>query len=136
MTPFILHAQTTVPSGTSLYNPPTFRAGLLGEQDCGYVVPAGKVLHIKRVTIESLWGAAIILYTGSATHDFYKSLDTFATGEKYANRDNETLIPTMAWDCDYYLPAGTQLNLRINNNWAPSNEWVYGWSVTGELLDA
>lgn len=134
--PWIAHAQTTVASGATVYNPATFTGGLVGEHSLPYTVPYGKVLRVKRITVECLWSAAIIPYMGDGTMDFFKSLDTFACGGMYMTPNANHLLPTMTWETDYAIPAGKQFNMRISTTWAPSNDWVYGWSISGELLDA
>jgi hypothetical protein len=174
--PFIIHGQNVVDPFTVKDNPPAFAPGhILGEQQPGYVVPQGKVLKIKRVTMERLWGGAVILYTGpkatasynwSATENKFKlvgdtfiqpnTLDTFSGGG-LNSQDNRTIaytndtggnitsatitpdnriLSTAVWETEYWLPAGSQLNIRLVAKYNPGGGWIYGWSVIGELFDA
>lgn len=162
--PWIMHAQTHIPKGVAIHNPPAFISGdLIGEVDTGYVIPAGKVLHLKRVKIEPLWSGAVIIYTGTGTTnetwDQSKSLGTYSSGgqlfdpvttiatAKYGDGspvgwalntppDTPPLLETLVKELDYWIKAGEQVNVRLSNGWCPAGDWIYGWELTGELLDA
>lgn len=142
--PWIMHAQTLIPPGVPIHNPTTFVTGALrGEVGTGYAVPAGKVLHLKRAKIEPLWSAAVVIYTGAGTSDATwipaNTLGTFSSGGQFGSPAagvTPPLLETMVKELDYWIVAGQQVNVRLSSGWTPSGDWIYGWEVTGELLDA
>lgn len=135
MIPFICVGQTTIDSTGSVINPSTNVNGLVGESTLPYVVPANKILHITRLSVEPLWGAALILFVADdSIIQTSNCLCTYSSGGKLApNTSTDALIDSKVWDTDYYIPAGKKLNLRLSGTLA---NWTYGWCVGGELLDA
>lgn len=132
--PWVAYAQTIVPQNGVVQNPTTHANGLIGEVSLPYVVPTGKVLHLTRIALEPLWSAAIIPWIGE-TMTLGSCLDTYTAGGLYTGTPN-ALQPTCSWAVDYWIPAGKKLNMRINAGYQPSENWIYGWEMAGELHDA
>ncbi|MGM4987520.1 hypothetical protein [Tardiphaga sp. 841_E9_N1_2] len=142
--PWIAYAQTKMAANSVKLNPITHSNDLLGEVTLPYVVPAGKVLHLQRLGIEPLWGAAMIPFIGESAsqHEVTPSdlcLKTYsAGGTKATSTTIEHLIASHNWECDYYIPAGKMLGLRLSTgpNPGPDDSWIYGWCMSGRVLDA
>ncbi|MGM4987430.1 hypothetical protein [Tardiphaga sp. 841_E9_N1_2] len=142
--PWIAYAQTKLAANSVKLNPDTHSTGLVGEVTLPYTVPAGKVLRLKRLGIEPLWGAAMIPYIGDSTSTTEAvpttiCLKTYSSGgTRSTTLSVENLLPSINWDCDYFIPAGKKLNLRLaaGANPGPGDAWIYGWAMSGELLDA
>ncbi|WNV09945.1 hypothetical protein [Tardiphaga sp. 709] len=141
--PWIAYGQTGIVSGGVKLNPPTNMSnGLLGEVSLPYTVPVGKVLVLKKIEFEPLWGMALIPYFGDSTSTTEMTPPTLA-GNTYSSGSSPSTAPaanmrSASFDCEYHVPAGLKVNVRIaaGYNPGPGEAWLYGWAMTGELRDA
>lgn len=135
--PWIARNETLFVNNQYLTNPQTASVGLLGEASLPYSVPTGKKLVIDHLAIEAIWGAAMWPWVGAGTFGVNTTsaqvLDTF-TSRVPATATGES-VGTYQWTPHYELPAGLIFNLTMRNFNAPSEGWVYGWEVSGELCD-
>lgn len=126
VTPWLVYGQTVLPANNT-DNPTPNVNGLIGEvASLPYTVPAGKVLVIERLTLESYQDTAILamfLYFGSVTPV------TNAMCSATLGANGGTSQMTVGW----HIPAGTVVNLRLQNVQPNHLGWTYGWSIEGRL---
>lgn len=133
VTPWAVSGQTNLAENSDVDNPPVADTGALGTVcKLPYTVPAGKILRVDHRAIEgydALGIAVIFLFTGEYP-DGATSADRIAhgTGSIAAHAGSNE------HDGRFYFPEGTVVNVRLINGQNYSG--VYGWEVTGELLDA
>lgn len=132
--PWYASGQTTMPWG-SVQNPQPSQIEALGAVwSLPYVVPAGKVLRVDSMSMEAydMSGITVILlFTGeNAWAMTAQQINDASTGSCAARAANCRM------DGPIYFGEGVTVNVLVLNGQSSGAGWVYGWQVTGELLDA
>ena len=136
--PWIAHAQSTVPLGSTT-NPRLNSSGLIGEvRSLPYQVPPGKVLKITKIALESYPMASgpqpIFVLFPWITPDLRP--------RTAPEINNAALIScaassqTNSCAAEHYVPAGMWVNVTLLLGTQNMAGGVWAWYVAGELMDA
>jgi len=139
LTPMVVHAepwvvsgQTDMPAPGGIDDPLPANSGALGAvTQLPYTVPAGKVLCVKAYGVEGYDAPGIMvifLWTG-APYEVSSQwrIEHGLPSVGASNGSNEFV------GLNFCFPAGTLIHVRLLNG--TQQIGVYGWYVTGELID-
>lgn len=120
--PWVSYGQTTIQQGTNINNPTGNAAGVRGEVQLPYTVPAGLRLRLTSWGVEGAFGTtALFPWLGTSTPTNAKALPTaLANGCSNAIHGH------------WVLPAGTTVNVFLTYI-GTSTAAVEGWWIQGEL---
>lgn len=139
-TPWVCYGQTLLPAAAGVSNPAPNVNGLIGEVDeLPYIVPVGKVLVLKSMGMEPMYGGAVLPWIGDDPIDKSKCLMTTAGWPSKLQNTTPGAVATssiLLTGFDYYIPAGKKLNVYLSTNPEAGGSWVYAWYLGGELIDA
>jgi hypothetical protein len=129
-----LYGQTRLdPKVAHLHNPTPISGLVYGEVAAlPYTVPQGKVLLINRVSLEAHWGTVLWPWVGTGEFEWQKVIETFR------GRELDEPGASYEWVTDFYLPAGSVLNITLHpRNQPKSNPKAMrqGWGLSGRLID-
>lgn len=131
--PWIVYGQTAATGGQVINPTPSTNGSVLGEVAAlPYYVPAGKVLHIRKVGIEGLWGATLWPFVGGGA--LQQILMTYNAAERTPIGDWQNANSTYVWNADHHIKPGSTFGLSLAMQ-SPVGA-LFGWFVSGRLIDA
>ena len=131
---WLTEGQTLLPS-SSVDNPVCNHPdGQLNLHDWPYLVPPGKKLRISYMTLEGYKDTGIVamfLFTGTTPLGTSHAIDDPRCTPTLAAEGGSRQFHGLGWE----FGPGTTVNLRLQNAQPGHYDWIYGWSVGGELRD-
>ena len=128
--PWVMAGQTSIPANSAINNPAGNDIGAIGQvTSLPYTVPVGCTLHIDGYGIEAYdWEktSVIFLWTGDPNGDatYRRTHSTISVAAKAHT--------TWVTGLRYYFPAGTVINMRLQNATSYNNA-VFAWGISGDL---
>lgn len=128
--PWYMSGQTNLASGQGVINPTPSRLEAVGVVDSlPYVVPANHRLCIETMAMEAYDApgiAVLFVFTGT---NLTPPFNPIASGSVGASNGSTEFTGRICFD------EFTHVNVRLLNGQAIPLPMVYGWQITGELLD-
>jgi len=135
--PWIAHAQSTISLGSNT-NPRLNRSGLIGEaQSLPYRVPAGKILRITKIGLESF----PMVSGPPPVFVLFPWIVPDLRSRTIPEINNAALISCAAANqtnscaADHWVPAGMYVNVTLLLGTQNMSGGVWAWYVAGELVD-
>lgn len=131
--PWVISGQTQLDAQSSLDNPTPAAAGAIGQVTAlPYIVPGGKIVCIHAYGMEGYDAAGIaVLFIWTGDPQPVTSQWRIDHGLPSAAADGGSQEIT---GMNFCFPASTVINVRLINGTTYGG--VYGWYVTGEILNA